>query len=207
MGESFASLRDIYVGYPLCNTGDLLTPGKPDEMFGKFISHPFADFVMSRIDALRKLYNSDLQWGFIHCDAFSDNTLFSTEPVWLQGLIDWEDSCRGPIIVDLAVTSYACCFTANHEFMPQRFQSLLFAYTEAGRSIAAEEAKLFVDFMSAAALACAFYRFTEFVVKTDNTGPAIESYKFMHDRVLVLEAREMRQKIEGTLNAVCPFLG
>eukprot|EP00747_Dinoflagellata_sp_TGD_P034297 gnl/TRDRNA2_/TRDRNA2_137177_c0_seq2.p1 gnl/TRDRNA2_/TRDRNA2_137177_c0~~gnl/TRDRNA2_/TRDRNA2_137177_c0_seq2.p1 ORF type:complete len:248 (+),score=43.52 gnl/TRDRNA2_/TRDRNA2_137177_c0_seq2:301-1044(+) len=196
-------LRDVRQGYPVCNTGDLLK-GESLEQIKKmpsFAQHEFVTFVHSRLTWLQELYSRDVPWGLIHGDAFLDNTLYkdcSADGVanaQLLALVDWEDSCVGPFVLDLAVSASACCFTASNELIKERLVLLLQAY-EAQRPLSSGERSSFVDFMAAGALACAFYRFSEFNVnQPESDAQAKDSWRIMFDRTQRLETAEVRDII------------
>lgn len=192
-------LRDIRCGYPVCNTGDLLKGDVVCELEAdeRVAGHPFVAYVSEKLPWLRELYAQELPWGVIHGDAFLDNTLFEDGPVdsgecRLLALVDWEDSCVGPLALDLAVCASACCFTASNELIGDRLDALFSAY-ESLRPLSAEERASFTDLMAAAALACAFYRFGEFNVRQPDSDPkAKDSYRIMYERAQRLEAGDVR---------------
>lgn len=177
-------VRDITSGYPVCNTGDLL---KGDELAKleadeRFSTHALVKDLRKNTPFFNELYKREVPWGIIHGDAFLDNTLFDEEKCKLMALVDWEDSCLGPYVMDLAVCASAVCFTAANELIEDRFRVLVKAYT-AQRSLSALEKASFIDFMMAAAISCAFYRFCEFNVRQpDSDAVAKDSYKIMFER-------------------------
>lgn len=187
-------LRDIRCGYPVCNTGDLLKGEDLDKLEAdeRFAGHPFVAFARESLPWFRELYERDVPWGFIHGDGFLDNTLYDAGPEGapeckLLALVDWEDSCVGPFVLDLAVSASACCFTASNELLRQRLVDLVRGY-EAARPLLPEERGALLDYMAAGALACAFYRFCEFNVRQSDADPqARDSYRLMFER-----ARELR---------------
>lgn len=42
--------------------------------------------------------------GLIHGDAFLDNALYHETEHTVAALVDWEDACRAPLVLDLAVS-------------------------------------------------------------------------------------------------------
>jgi len=154
---------------------------------------------------LRELFERDVPWGLIHGDGFLDNTLYADRPdeggdCRLLALIDWEDSCVGPLVLDLAVSASACCFTASNELLADRLAALLRAYC-GRRPLAVAEVASLGDFMAAGALACAFYRFGEFNVrKPDSDAEAKESWKLHLARAKSLRSgATARTAVEATL--------
>jgi len=200
-------LRDVRSGYPVCNMGDLL---KGDELKvleadSRFAEHPVVAYAGECTPWLRELFERDVPWGLIHGDGFLDNTLYADRPdeggdCRLLALIDWEDSCVGPLILDLAVSASACCFTASNELLADRLAALLRAYC-GRRPLAVAEVASLGDFMAAGALACAFYRFGEFNVrKPDSDAEAKESWKLHLARAKSLRSgATARTAVEATL--------
>lgn len=200
------TVRDIRSGYPLCNTGDLLRGEDVEKLKAddRFKDHPFVALVHRQITWLRELYDSKVPWGLIHGDAFLDNTLYEDGPgpdCKLLALIDWEDSCVGPYVVDLAVCASATCFTAANAIMRPRLLVLLKEY-QRHRKLSELESKTFVDFMAAGALACGFYRFCEFNVRQpDATAQAKDSYRLMGERAELLLNGQIREEVLAVLEA------
>lgn len=204
-------MRDIRTGFPVCNTGDLL---RGDELAGlekdeRFADHPVVAYARECFDWLQQLYREgqeDIPWGLIHGDGFLDNTLFregSEEggACRFLALIDWEDSCVGPLVLDLAISASACCFTAANELLRERLAVLLRAYMERRPLSPAERAAL-PDFMAAGAFACAFYRFGEFNVRQPNSDDAAkDSWRLHLDRAKLLRVAEggARATVEAVL--------
>lgn len=203
-------LRDIRAGYPLCNTGDLLRGEELETLKAneRFKDHPYVAFVDKQTPWLRATYASEVPWGLIHGDAFLDNTLYEEGPPGsgdckLLALVDWEDSCVGPYVVDLAVCASACCFSAANELMEPRLRVLLKEYLRQ-RTLSPLEVQTFPDFMAAGALACSFYRFCEFNVRqSDADTKAKDSYKLMAQRVeLLLDGPVRKAVVDALADAV-----
>ncbi|CAE8720855.1 unnamed protein product, partial [Polarella glacialis] len=197
---SDTKIRDISTGFPVCNTGDLLKGEELEQLKAdeRFAGHSLVALVHGRISWLRELYKREVPWGLVHGDAYLDNTLYEDGPrgsgeCRLLALIDWEDSCVGPLVLDLAVCASACCFTASNDLIIPRLSVLLREYLR-HRSLSAVEAESFVDFMAAGALACSFCRFCEFNVKQlDSDAKAKNSYKIMADRAELLLSGSARE--------------
>lgn len=201
-------VRDVRSGYPVCSTGDILKGEELARLEGdeRFARHPMVAFCRRHLEWLRQLYDRDVPWGLIHGDGFLDNTLYTDVPEGrvgecvLLGLIDWEDSCVGPLVLDLAVSASACCFTAANELLKDRLAVLLAEY-HAQRRLSARERSSLADFMAAGALACAFYRFTEFNVRqADSDEQAKASYQLHTRRAeLLLDGGGARAVVEATV--------
>jgi len=204
------ALRDIRVGYPVCNMGDLLHGDDVEKLKAepRFTDHPFVAYLDSCLVWLRDLFARDLLWGLIHGDAFLDNTLFKDGPAGsgqcqLLALVDWEDSCVGPFALDVAVCASACCFTAANELIAERLETILRAYL-AKRPLSAAERGSFADFMLAGSLACGFYRFCEFNWrKPDSDEQAKKSYELHAERAkLLAEGSPARSAVETVLGRI-----
>lgn len=201
--EMSPPLRDIRSGYPVCNTGDLLKGEEVAKLAAdaQFGGHPIVAFALEHQSWLRELYERDLPWGVIHGDAFPDNTLFSDDggEHRLLGLIDWEDSCVAPLVLDLAVSTSACCFTASNELLKERLVTMLQAYNRQ-RPLSASERESLIDFMIAGAFGCAFYRFCEFNVRQpDSDAKAKGSFQIMLERAQLLKSGPPREVVTAAL--------
>lgn len=212
-----SKMRDIYVGFPVCNTGDLLRGDdlvklEADE---RFSTHALVKFLRDNYASSHDLFKRELPWGVIHGDAFLDNTLYrisqreddSEEEVCkLAALIDWEDSCVGPLVLDLAVCVSACCFTAENEFIADRMRFLLRAYISQ-RPLSPSERESFIDFMMFGALACAFYRFCEFNVRQpESDSTAKDSYLLMFQRAQLLTQVQSSSETPTLIQAISSVL-
>ena len=124
---------------------------------GPHASHPFVAFLLPRLVRFRALYSEcALPTGFIHGDGFLDNALFAGNGD-LAALVDWEDSCIAPYVLDVAVCVSAACFSAENELQQQRCAHILRGYSSR-RPLSEAEVAALADFMWAGALACGFYR-------------------------------------------------
>jgi len=193
-----APVRDIRCGFPVSNTGDLLLPGKMEEVLKSPIvaNHEFALFVLERLARVRELYDraekeGALQVGLIHGDAFLDNTIYNTESLQVEALLDWEDACTAPFIVDVAACIAGNCFCPDSNGVDLgRVQAILKGYTAIrSPSVSPEELTMLPDFVWAALLACGCWRFVNFNVdKPQSPESAKASYKGMYERLKILEA-------------------
>lgn len=187
-------LRGIDVGFPVCNTGELLSDsGEVEECLATAAAAtpppPFVAFLGERLDRFRQLYRdaASLPAGFIHGDAYLDNAMFAGDSGRLVALVDWEDSCVAPYALDVAVCLSAAAFTAGNELQVERCRQILAGYSTKRELSSAELASL-GDFMWAAALACGFYRWREFNVHRPDSPPEAKlSYVIMQRRCEALE--------------------
>jgi Ser/Thr protein kinase RdoA (MazF antagonist) len=189
-----APLRDLRCGFPVSNTGDLLKPGFAEEQLQSDLiaGNQFVPFLLERMARFRALYDeqaTDLPTGFIHGDAFLDNALFDESTCEFKALVDWEDSCIGPYALDLAVCIAACSFTSTNELIEERVRYLIRGYTKQ-RPLAVREMAMVPDFMWAATMSCAYWRFVQFNVVAPEEQ-AKNTYKIMHQRVERIEALDL----------------
>ena len=208
-------LRHVSCGYPVCNTGELLDPSAAGvaASLDKLPDHPFVAFLRApratrrailcarnsrrrrtpsragpRLARFRELFGrAGLPAGFIHGDGFLDNILCADDGA-LAALVDWEDSCVAPYVLDVAVAVSAAAFTASNELLPARCAALLRGYT-ARRPLSADELAALPDFMWAGALACGFYRWREFNLnRPESADDAKSAYAIMQQRCEKMEA-------------------
>ena len=141
-----------------------------------------------RLARFRELFGrAGLPAGFIHGDGFLDNILCADDGA-LAALVDWEDSCVAPYVLDVAVAVSAAAFTASNELLPARCAALLRGYT-ARRPLSADEMSALPDFMWAGALACGFYRWREFNLnRPESADDAKNAYAIMQQRCEKMEA-------------------
>jgi len=171
----------------VCNTGELLRQGEVEAAL-KEVDHPFVGFLQARLARFRTLYaGSFLPTGFIHGDAFLDNCIFA-ESGHLAALVDWEDSCTAPLVLDVAICISAACFSADNELQMHRCAHILAGYT-ARRALSDAEVAALADFMWAGALACGFYRWREFnISRPESSDETKQAYLIMQRRCELLEA-------------------
>lgn len=200
-----ASLRHVRThGFAVCYTGDLLNGTAFDDLDASHVvrEHEFLATVRGSLAWLRQLYDRDLPQGLIHGDPYLDNVLYSPDGD-LLALIDWEDSCQGPFVLDLAACVGACCFSSVNELSVERMESVFKGYS-AKRSLSRVEAECVPDFIAATALACAFYRFGEFWVRRPTSDERVRnSFQLMADRAQLVMKAETRSVIRDAACRIC----
>jgi len=194
-------VRDLHAGFPVSNTGDLLAVGKAERDLAdsSVAALDYTSFLLSRLARFRQIYTREgvgvgvgvgggLQEGLIHGDAFLDNTLFNEASFELVALVDWEDACRAPLVLDLAVAIAGAAFTPDHELVPARGRALVEGYT-GKRALSGAELVALPDFVWAAVMACGAWRFLNFnKEKPESPLAAKASYEGMWRRAEWLEA-------------------
>ena len=209
-------LRHVSCGYPVCNTGRRCSTRRPPASPPRSTSCPTTRLSPScraprairrailcarnsrrrrtpsragpRLARFRELFGrAGLPAGFIHGDGFLDNILCADDGA-LAALVDREDSCVAPYVLDVAVAVSAAAFTASNELLPARCAALLRGYT-ARRPLSADEMSALPDFMWAGALACGFYRWREFNInRPESADDAKNAYAIMQQRCEKMEA-------------------
>ena len=164
--------------------------------------HPFVSFLRSELARLQPALSSPAvsSASVLHGDLFLENVLFSTDGQ-LLALIDWEELCSGPRLLDAAMTVVGCCYTARQQLDEQLTTAFLSQYCSR-HPLSAAECELLLDFVCYACLSIAFWRFRQFnvrVVDPARTG----AYEQMVQRIERLRAdgpdRQCVQRILQTL--------
>ena len=205
LAEHLGEVRGIKSGFPVSNTGDLLLPGKVEAQLASPVvqGHSMVAFVLDRLPRVRTIYSAAealrLPSGLIHGDAFLDNTLYNAESLELEALVDWEDACNAPFVLDLAVAMAGNCFNACNEIEFSRVKALLHGYV-AKRPLNVEELSSLPDFLWAAVLACGAWRFSNFNVDHPDSPEATKnSYQGMQKRIQVLEEAAVTSELRAAL--------
>lgn len=196
-----AAVPSIDVG-GCCMIGEATTEfeqellGRPD-----LAQHPFVvrlHETMPRVTEL--LHRGSLHRGIVHTDLFPDNALFH-EGV-LQGIVDFEEVCQGPALLDLAMTTMACCFRATPPLYSdtvvdeERVAAILRGYHR-GRPLSTEERELFGEFLGVACLVISFWRFRNFNLRKvpQSSEADLVKYLEMQERAQFIR----RWEAEGAL--------
>jgi len=148
-------------------------------------SHPFLIWLRCQLSELMPRLESagSLPLAMLHGDCFIDNVMFREDDS-LVGVIDFEEVCSGPAILDLAMTVCGCCYTPQNEMDPHLFDAFLSAYEKERPLLPAERAVLW-NYLRYTCLAIAFWRFRQFVVRhpEQSSEAKKQSYKPMQARV------------------------
>jgi len=114
------------------------------------------------------IHKPALPVAIIHTDVFPDNTLYDGES--LVALVDFEEVCQGPALLDVGITLLSFCTTLHQE--PLKGVSLDEALVEAfligyqrKRKLTDEEKELLAESMKIACMIFAFWRFRFFNVR------------------------------------------
>lgn len=186
-------------------TAAVVAPYRQPLLPGSIQCHPFVAFLRSELSDLLPVVSSASVCGglsVLHGDLFLENVLFSADGR-LLGLIDFEEMCLGPRLLDVCMTITGCCYTATHQLDYQLTHSLLSSYCSR-HPLTVAECGLLVDFLRYACLAIAFWRFRQFNVRVADGGRR-DAYRPMVDRIERLRAadgpdRQIIDRIQHTLS-------
>lgn len=125
--------------------------GEISEIFASSLAvkgHAFLPFYEEQVASLQRAFTADgLPRGVLHGDPFLDNILVSPLDGHLEGFVDLEDVCIGPLLFDIACCASACCFRPHDNALDARRLRVLLTGYAAARPLSEVEKSLFVDFM------------------------------------------------------------
>ena len=112
---------------------------------------------------------------------FPDNTMFTADGQFV-GLIDFEEICVGPALLDVAFTLVGCCYELDGErparLRPSLVRHLVHAY-EAGRgALAAVERQELGLYLELAAVILIFWRYRHFNVRLGDAATAADRRRY-----------------------------
>ena len=147
---------------------------------------------------LENYLDNNLPKGIIHGDLFPDNVKFKGNR--LTGVMDFEASCRGKLIYDLATAVNALCFVDNR-YQIERFEALIAGY-ESLRPLSLPQWDSFPNELRFSALRFTVTRIKDFFLKKmDENQRVYKDYKEFYDRLLILR-REKSGGMEDILLAM-----
>ena len=146
---------------------------------GAVAAHPFVSrlrAMMPHFEALEA--DESLPVGLAHGDLFADNSIFDAdEPDRLLAIVDWEEICLVPHMLDLAMTVLGCCPPGDEAMR----SAMMDAYAARRPLTDAEQARGFPIFLAYAAMSIAFWRFRQFNVRHADDAALREHYRPMLD--------------------------
>ncbi len=150
------------------------------------------------IDYLHSYLEGKLPKGIIHGDLFCDNVLFKGEKV--VGVLDFEASCRGKFVFDLATAVNALCFDEGG-YQLRRFEALIAGY-ESQRTLSLAEWDAFPNELRFSALRFTITRLKDFYLQPiDDRFRVSKDFQEFYDRLRILR-REEDGGMDGLLMAM-----
>jgi Ser/Thr protein kinase RdoA (MazF antagonist) len=153
---------------------------------------------------------SALPTGIIHGDPFLDNILVDGETGAFSAFVDFEDSCVGPLLFDVACTAAAGCYRPAQDGGPDELHTELLAHFLRGyvgvRRFTAEEAAAFVPFMRLALLCNCAWRFKNFNLDHREVESCRDAYKELQKRIEDLEQPERERGVDELVRAALAAL-
>jgi homoserine kinase type II len=150
------------------------------------------------VDYLRSYLEGKLPKGIIHGDLFCDNVLFKGDKV--VGVLDFEASCRGKFVFDLATAVNALCFD-DGKYQLRRFEALIAGY-ESQRTLSLAEWDAFPNELRFSALRFTVTRLKDFYLQPiDDRFRVSKDFQEFYDRLRILR-REEDGGMEGLLMAM-----
>jgi len=150
------------------------------------------------VEYLHYYLEGKLPKGIIHGDLFCDNVLFKGEKV--VGILDFEASCRGKFVFDLATAVNALCFDEG-KYQLRRFEALIAGY-ESLRTLSLAEWDAFPNELRFSALRFTITRLKDFFLQPlDDRMRISKDFQEFYDRLRILR-REDDGGMEGLLMAM-----
>jgi len=169
-------LPEYALGYPAMEAMISELKGSPLE------KHPFLTTLTQQMEILAPYVKKPFASGMLHGDLFADNIMFDHNGD-LLAVVDWEEICIGPLILDLAMTVIGCCYHPNSTHLNvEVFQEIAASY-DRERKLPEEEKESFAAFIKFSLLSIAFWRFRQFNVKLPG-HPSANKYQELIDRLL-----------------------
>lgn len=160
-------------------------------------SHPFVKRLWAAVRAAETLVAHPWPLAALHGDLFPDNTILIEGTNELV-IVDWEEVCMGPAVLDLAMTALGCCFdgtTLQHD----KLGALVAGY-HAVRPLRTDERDAFADFLKYCIMSIAFWRFRQWNWRHTDMDDKRDSYVEIEQRLAACS----RDALAPTLHEACP---
>ena len=150
--------------------------------------HPFLPFYAVQLQSLQETWGSPgLPRGVLHGDPFLDNVLCSPADGSLEGFVDMEDVCIGPLLFDIACCAASCCFRASDNALDMRKMRHLLEGYASERPLLPAERKAFVGFMKLTMLCNCTWRFKNFNIDHRDLESCRDAHVELQQRIEALE--------------------
>eukprot|EP01041_Mallomonas_annulata_P007025 gene7025-14294_t len=157
------------------------------------INHPFLTFYFERVDTLcRDVCLPNIPMGIVHGDPFLDNVFVDEITGEFRSFVDFEDTCIGPLVFDIACTVAGSSFNDDDNTLQlDRITALLSGY-HAGRAVSSPltdtEILLLPNFICHALLCNASWRFINFnITHPDQREQNGARYFELQQRLIAIE--------------------
>jgi len=150
------------------------------------------------IEYLQNYLEGKLPKGIIHGDLFFDNLLFRGDR--LTAVLDFEASCRGKFIFDLATAVNALCFEGGR-YILEKFEAILGGYEQV-RTLSLAEWDAFPNELRFSALRFTVTRLKDFFLSPVSDEQRVnKDFREFFDRLSILR-REKEGGMEALLMAM-----
>jgi homoserine kinase type II len=144
-----------------------------------FAVFPFVKLLRREVDAYTE--DQSLPRGLLHGDLFPDNALWSDDDS-LIGVVDFEEACIGPLVLDVAMTIVGFCFPKKTNTLSRPLYQTFIRSYERVRPLSELERQQLPQFVRFSCLSIAFWRFRQFNVRYPDRENS-ERYREMLQRV------------------------
>eukprot|EP00981_Chlorochromonas_danica_P010088 scaffold3044_cov176-Ochromonas_danica.AAC.6 len=181
--------------------------------------HPFLQVYLARYDDLCATVKAcdGLRNAVLHGDAFLDNVLF--DRVTGEGFVDFEDSCVGPALLDLACCIVGNCFDDHARLQQDAVEAMIGNYyrslkdvlsdnqREGWQQLLEEELRWISAAMRAVILLNASWRFTNFNITLPEYRKSHgDKYYELQQRLEYLESKEGKEVMDAVLSSSSSLL-
>jgi len=144
--------------------------------------NPFISFMTQQMSNLAPHVNKPFDCGMLHGDLFADNMIFDQKGN-LQAVVDFEEICNGPLILDLAMTVIGCCYPQTNDLNVPLATAIVLSY-DSERPLSSQEKESLGAFVKFSLLSIAFWRFRQFNVRFPG-HPAANRHQELVEKLLV----------------------
>lgn len=147
-------------------------------------THPYVEtYLRTRLPTLLgRVRNPRLPLAITHGDLFLDNCLWDDEKDVVSWVLDFEEVCFEPAILDVAMTILGCCFDKEKgELIESWTRAFLEGYYSV-RPLTNLECELLPEMMDFCIIVASFWRFNQFYILHPELDMK-DSYKELLDRI------------------------
>jgi len=143
--------------------------------------HYLNRFLNQELETQKALVNTpNLPQGILHGDIFPSNLIFSQDTHELLGIVDFEEICQGPLILDVAMAIVGCGFKgANEVVLDINLVGAFLKAYNAQRILTLLEQELLKRFIKHCFISIGFWRFRQFRVRYKTNSEVSNKYMEM----------------------------